>query len=156
MLDLQRMKKIIEVNEASAFAIVEPGVSFFDLYDYVKDHKLKLWISCPAIGWGSVSSFFVSPDLFFPFRDFPSRILLTGFQVLGNTTERGFGYTAYGEHSQQQCGMEVVLPTGEVLRSGMGALEGSDMWARFKGYVEIGCLEMSQVTKRKQWVWPKH
>jgi hypothetical protein len=62
-------------------------------------------------------------------------------QVLGNTTERGFGYTAYGEHSQQQCGMEVVLPTGQVLRSGMGALEGSDMWARFKGYVETGSLD---------------
>lgn len=67
MLDLQRMKKIIEVNEESAFAIVEPGVSFFDLFDYVKDNNLKLWISCPAIGWGSVSSRFGSPELFFPF-----------------------------------------------------------------------------------------
>lgn len=71
MLDLQRMKKIIEVNEESAFAIVEPGVSFFDLYDYVKDKKLKLWISSPAIGWGSVSSFFVSPDSFFSLPGFP-------------------------------------------------------------------------------------
>jgi len=70
MLDLQRMKKIIEVNEESAFAIVEPGVSFFDLYHYIKDHKLKLWISCPAIGWGSVSSFFVSPNAFFSFPVF--------------------------------------------------------------------------------------
>lgn len=29
MLDLQRMKKIIEVNEESAFAIVEPGCELF-------------------------------------------------------------------------------------------------------------------------------
>lgn len=109
MLDLHRMKKIIEVNEEYAYAIVEPGVSFFDLHDYIKEKKLPLWISCPAIGWGS---------------------------VIGNTTERGFGYTAYGEHSQAQCGMEVVLPNGEIMRSGMGALENSDMWALFKGYVE--------------------
>lgn len=106
MLDLHRMKKIIEVNEEYAYAIVEPGVSFFDLHDYIKEKKLPLWISCPAIGWGS---------------------------VIGNTTERGFGYTAYGEHSQAQCGMEVVLPNGEIMRSGMGALENSDMWALFKG-----------------------
>lgn len=52
--------------------------------------------------------------------------------------------------------MEVVLPTGEVLRSGMGALEGSDMWARFKGYVDTGRPETSQATKQKQWLWPKH
>ncbi|KAI1609679.1 hypothetical protein EDD36DRAFT_498516 [Exophiala viscosa] len=106
MLDLNRMKKIIEVNEEYAYAIVEPGVSFFDLHDYIKEPKIKLWISCPALGWGS---------------------------VLGNTTERGFGYTQYGEHSQAQCGMEVVLPNGEIIRSGMGAMENSDMWALFKG-----------------------
>ncbi|KAJ5654906.1 hypothetical protein N7490_001909 [Penicillium lividum] len=106
MLDLHRMNKIIEVNEDYGYAIVEPGVSFFDLFEYIKKKELKLWISVPAIGWGS---------------------------VLGNTTERGFGYTAYGEHSQQQCGMEVVLPTGEIIRSGMGALEGSEMWPLFKG-----------------------
>ena len=110
MLDLQRMKKVIEVNEEYAYAIIEPGVSFFDLHDYIKERNLKLWISCPAIGWGS---------------------------VVGNTTERGFGYTAYGEHSQAQCGMEIVLPNGEILRSGMGALENSDMWALFKGYERL-------------------
>lgn len=112
MLDLHRMRQIIEVNEEYAYAIVEPGVSFFDLHNYIKEKKLKLWISCPAIGWGS---------------------------VLGNTTERGFGYTAYGEHSQVQCGMEVVLPNGEIIRSGMGAMNNSEMWALFKGYVET-CL----------------
>jgi 4-cresol dehydrogenase (hydroxylating) len=113
MLDLHRMNKIIEVNEDYAYAIVEPGVSFFDLHDYIKERKLKLWISTPALGWGS---------------------------IVGNATERGFGYTAMGEHSQVQCGMEVVLPSGEVIRSGMGALEGSDMWALFKGYVNTDYL----------------
>ena len=86
ILDLHRMNKIIEVDEENAYAIVEPGVSFFDLYEYLKEKGYNLWLSCPALGWGS---------------------------VLGNTLERGFGYTPGGEHSQQQCGMEVVLANGK-------------------------------------------
>ncbi|KAK3953468.1 hypothetical protein QBC32DRAFT_118812 [Pseudoneurospora amorphoporcata] len=106
ILDLHRMNKIIEVSEEHAYAIVEPGVSFFDLYNYIQAKGYRLWPSCPALGWGS---------------------------VLGNTLERGFGYTPNGEHAEQQCGMEVMLGTGEVVRTGMGALPGSPMWPLFKG-----------------------
>lgn len=106
VLDLHRMNKVIELNEEYAYAIVEPGASFFDLYNEVQKRGLHLWPSCPAIGWGS---------------------------VVGNTLDRGFGYTPNGEHSQAQCGMEVVLPNGELLRTGMGAMDGSSLWALFKG-----------------------
>jgi len=44
VLDLKRMNKILEVDERNAYALVEPGVSYFDLYRYVKEHKLKVWI----------------------------------------------------------------------------------------------------------------
>lgn len=83
VLDLHRMKKIIEINEEYAYAIVEPGVSFFDLYEAIKERGLGLWPSLPSLGWGS---------------------------IVGNTLDRGFGYTPEGEHAQMQCGMEVVLP----------------------------------------------
>lgn len=73
VLDLHRMNTIIEVNEEYGYAIVEPGVSFFDLYEEIQRRGLNLWPSVPAIGWGS---------------------------VLGNTLDRGFGYTPNGEHSQ--------------------------------------------------------
>ncbi|KAB5522101.1 hypothetical protein GE09DRAFT_1293803 [Coniochaeta sp. 2T2.1] len=106
VLDLHRMNKIIEVSEEHAYAIVEPGVSFLELYAYIHEKGYKLWPSCPALGWGS---------------------------IVGNTLERGFGYTPNGEHSEQQCGMEVVLATGEVVRTGMGALTDSPMWPLFKG-----------------------
>ncbi|KAF2204856.1 vanillyl-alcohol oxidase [Delitschia confertaspora ATCC 74209] len=106
VLDLHRMKKIIEINEEYAYAIVEPGVTFFDLYETVKKRGLKLWPSVPSLGWGS---------------------------IVGNTLERGFGYTPEGEHSQMQCGMEVVLPNGELVRTGMGAMEGNKCFALFKG-----------------------
>ena len=36
VLDLKRMNRIIEVNEDNAFALVEPGVSYFDLYNYIQ------------------------------------------------------------------------------------------------------------------------
>ncbi|PYH49313.1 FAD-binding oxidoreductase [Aspergillus saccharolyticus JOP 1030-1] len=108
VLDLHHMNRIIEINEESAYTIVEPGVSFFDLYHEIKKRGLNLWPSVPAIGWGS---------------------------VLGNTLDRGFGYTPQGEHSQLQCGMEVVLPTGELIRTGMGAMKDSALFPLFKdGY----------------------
>lgn len=39
---------------------------------------------------------------------------------VGNTLDRGVGYTPYAEHFLFQCGMEVVLANGKVLRTGMG------------------------------------
>ena len=54
VLDLKRMNRILEVNEANAYALVEPGVSYFDLYRYIQERKLKVWIDCPDPGWGSV------------------------------------------------------------------------------------------------------
>jgi len=40
VLDLKRMNRILEVNDANHYALVEPGVSYFDLYRYIQDHKL--------------------------------------------------------------------------------------------------------------------
>ena len=42
--------------------------------------------------------------------------------MIGNTVERGVGYTPYGDHWMMHCGMEVVLPDGSLWRSGMGGL----------------------------------
>ncbi len=53
MLDLKRMNRILEVSEKNASALVEPGVSYFDLYRYIQEHGLKVWIDCPDPGWGS-------------------------------------------------------------------------------------------------------
>ena len=37
VLDLKRMNRILEVNEPNAYALVEPGVSYFDLYRYIQE-----------------------------------------------------------------------------------------------------------------------
>ncbi|WP_395149064.1 FAD-binding protein [uncultured Helicobacter sp.] len=36
VVDLKRINKIIEVNDKRNFCIVESGVSYFDLYEYVE------------------------------------------------------------------------------------------------------------------------
>lgn len=132
-LDLGRMKKI-EVSEELCYAVVEPGVTFFDLYEYIRERKLKLWISVPALGWGS---------------------------VVGNALERGLGYTAYGDHSDKICGMEIVLANGEVIRTGMGALPGAKTWQSFKGGYgpSVDGLFMQSnfgvVTKAGIWLMPQ-
>ena len=48
------MNKIIDVNEKLAYAVVEPGVTFGDLYNHCVVQKLKAWPSVPSLGWGSV------------------------------------------------------------------------------------------------------
>jgi 4-cresol dehydrogenase (hydroxylating) len=101
VLDLKRMNRILEVDETLAYALVEPGVTYFDLHAELRRRGLKLWVDPAAAGWGS---------------------------VVGNTLERGFGYTPYGDHAAHQCGMEVMLAGGELVRTGMGAIEIGRAW----------------------------
>ena len=53
-LDLHRMNKVLEVNERFSYAVVEPGITFMDLYNYCVEHDLHVWPSVPSLGWGSV------------------------------------------------------------------------------------------------------
>jgi len=107
VVDLKRLNQVLELDEARAFALVEPGVSYFDLYREIEARGLKLMIDCPDPGWGS---------------------------PIGNSLERGIGYTmpSFRDHFGASCGMEVVLPNGELMRTGMGALPGSKTWQEYK------------------------
>jgi len=105
VVDLARMSRILDVNTDSATALVEPGVSYRQLYAYLHDKNVPLWIDCD--------------------RD-------ADHSVAGSICARQYGYTPYGDHLLMQCGMEVVLGNGELLRTGMGAVPGSDTWQMFK------------------------
>lgn len=104
VLDLGRMQKIIELDPKLAYCVVEPGVSFFDLYEHIQRESAPLWMSVPGNAWGS---------------------------VLGNALEHGLGYTPYGQHARNLCGLEVVLPSGELMRTGMGAMQNNPSWHLF-------------------------
>jgi 4-cresol dehydrogenase (hydroxylating) len=101
VLDLGRMNRILNIDERFAYCELEPGVSFFDLFDCLQKNKIPLWPSAPGHGWGS---------------------------VIGNALERGLGYTPYGNHASKLCGLEVVLADGSLIRTGMGAMNGSRCW----------------------------
>ncbi|MFD2429542.1 FAD-binding protein [Sphingobium scionense] len=66
MLDLRRMNRVIEVNEKYGYALVEPGVSYMQLYRHLRQIGSKLWIDPAAPAWGG---------------------------VMGNALEHGAGYT---------------------------------------------------------------
>ncbi|MGD0955340.1 MAG: FAD-binding oxidoreductase [Candidatus Acidiferrales bacterium] len=134
MLDLKRMDRILEVNDKNHYALVEPGVSYFDLYRYIQGKGLKVWIDPADPGWGS---------------------------LIGNAVDRGGGRTPMRDHFDAHCGMEIVLPNGEVMRTGMGALPGSKTWQQYRygfgPYVD-GMFTQSSlgvVTKMGFWLFPE-
>jgi len=133
IVDLKRMNRILEVNDKIHYAVVEPGVSYFDLYRYIQERGLKVWIDPADPGWGS---------------------------PMGNALERGGGRTPMRDHWDAVCGLEVVLANGEVLRTGMGALPGSEVWHQYKyGYGPYidGLFSQSNfgiVTRMGIWLMP--
>lgn len=55
VLDLgRRMNRVLKIDADNASCIVEPGVSYFALYEAVQKTGLPLWIDCPDVGGGSV------------------------------------------------------------------------------------------------------
>jgi 4-cresol dehydrogenase (hydroxylating) len=101
IVSLRRMNRVLEVNDDLAYALVEPGVTFFDLYEHLRAGGHKLWAAMPDLGLGS---------------------------VVGNALDHGWGYTVDGDRAASVCGIEVVLADGQVLRTGMGALPASRAW----------------------------
>jgi 4-cresol dehydrogenase (hydroxylating) len=78
--------------------------------------------------------------------------------VVGNTLDSGRGYTVYGDHPSTQCGLEVVLANGELLRTGMGGMRNSKSWHVFResyGPNHAGLFQQSNfgiVTKMGVWL----
>ncbi|HEX8984570.1 MAG TPA: FAD-dependent oxidoreductase, partial [Bryobacteraceae bacterium] len=99
LLDLSRMNRIVDFNEDLAYATVEPGVTQGQLYAFLRERGSRLWIDATG----------ASPDC----------------SVTGNTIERGFGHTPYGDHWAQVCGLEVVLPDGQCIETGFARYAGA-------------------------------
>jgi 4-cresol dehydrogenase (hydroxylating) flavoprotein subunit len=134
VLDLGRMRRIVEVDARYGYCIVEPGVGFFDLFEHLRSNRIPLWLAVPGTAWGS---------------------------VLGNALDRGNSTFPYGDHAGKICGLEVVLPDGSLLRTGMGAMRGNPTWPLFKyGYGPSWDQLFTQsnfgiVTKLGLWLMPE-
>jgi 4-cresol dehydrogenase (hydroxylating) len=94
VLHLERLDRIIEVNEDLAYAVIEPGVTYRQLKRHLEQHHPRLWCDCTD----------GPPD----------------GSVIGNALDRGLGVTHLSDHFGSLCGLEVVLPDGEIVRTGGG------------------------------------
>ncbi len=99
ILDLSRLDRILDFNNELGYVTVEPGVTQRQLFSFLQQNESRFWMDAT----GS------SPDT----------------SLIGNCMERGFGHTPMGDRFAQVCGLEVVLPTGEVLETGSARFANS-------------------------------
>lgn len=136
VIDLgRRMNRILDFDEDMGIATVEPGVSYQQMHDELARRGGRFMIdvtSGPPAG-----------------------------SVLGNTLDKGAGYTPYADHFAMTCGMEIVLGNGQVLRTGDGALGTARNWHMSKysyGPHLDGLFVQSNygiVTQAGFWLMPK-
>jgi len=135
LLNLRDLNRIVEFNEELAYVTVEPGVTQRMLHDYLESRQAKLWMDAT----GS------SPDC----------------SLIGNAMERGFGHTPYGDHFSNVCGLQVVLPNGDVIETGFAGLPGAQTGPLYKwgiGPSLDGLFSQSNfgiVTRMTIWLMPK-
>jgi len=98
LLDLTRMNRILAINETDMLAVIEPGVTFQQLVDELAARELPLTIGIP-----------LSP----PETSVMANCLLDG---LGNLS------LLHGTMGEWIAGLEVILGTGETIRTGAWAV----------------------------------
>lgn len=134
ILILSRLNRILEVNEELCYVQLEPGVTQQQLYDYLIKNHPSLIADCTDS----------TPD----------------GSVLGNAIERGYGYTPAGDHFGQVCGLEIVLPTGQLIKTG-GLHADSRTWNTHKwgqGPAIDGLFSQSNlgiITRGGLWLHPR-
>jgi 4-cresol dehydrogenase (hydroxylating) len=99
LMDLGRMNRILDFDEDLGYVTVEPGVTQAQLFQFLEERGSRLWMDATG----------ASPDC----------------SLIGNTVERGFGHTPYGDHFAHSCGLEVVLPNGEAIETGFARYPGA-------------------------------
>ena len=135
ILDLSRMKKIIKFDPDLAYITLEPGVTQKQLYDFLQQQGGHLWMD--ATGSSQECS------------------------IIGNTMERGFGHTPYGDHFGNVSGLEVVLANGESFKTGFARFpnaQAAEVYHWGVGPYLDGLFSQSSfavVTQMTVWLMPK-
>jgi len=108
LLDLSRMNRIIEVDTDCRYVVVEPGVTSGAAWTYFKKNHPE-W--APPVPDGAPPA----------------------ATILGDALERGFSLVTnrYGPQADMILGMEVVLPSGEVFKTGSWALPSAKPFYRW-------------------------
>ncbi|RLQ20737.1 FAD-binding protein [Seongchinamella sediminis] len=105
-LVLERMNKIHFVDEELGYAVIEPGVTYQQLSDHLRESGSRFWSDSAG------TTRFAS--------------------VLGNALDKGRGLTPYADHFGCLCGMDVVLPDGSLLETGGGPQGNNEVRHTYK------------------------
>jgi 4-cresol dehydrogenase (hydroxylating) len=106
ILDLSRMKRIVEMDRELGLVTLEPGVTQRDLREYLDRNELDFMV--PTTGAGPNCS------------------------LVGNALERGYGITPYADHFGAVTALEAVLPDGRLYRSALAELKAQTADRAFK------------------------
>ena len=98
---LERMTRIWHVDEELGYAVIEPGVTYKQLNDFLKQKNSRLWAD--VAGTTQYAS------------------------VIGNALDKGRGLTPYADHFGSLCGMDVVLADGKILQTGGGPVDNNEI-----------------------------
>jgi len=99
VVNFSRMDKVLEVNERNKYAVIEPGVSYRKLQEEFEKHSLRAMIPLGVPGKRSVISSYMERD---------PALTATSFE--------------YGNYFIMD--MEIILPEGEMFRTGSWAMKG--------------------------------
>ncbi|MFQ5709734.1 MAG: FAD-binding oxidoreductase, partial [bacterium] len=136
VLDLIGMNRILETNEADKYAIIEPGVT----WGHLKTHLAENY---PSLRFG----YSLSP----PHTSVLANCLMDGLTNLS---------LKHGSSAQWINGLEAVLPTGEMVRTGIGA--ASSFWCCKAPMPDLTGLFVNfhgttgVVTRLAVQLWPNH
>ncbi|PRP97884.1 4-cresol dehydrogenase [hydroxylating] flavoprotein subunit [Enhygromyxa salina] len=97
VLDLGRMNRIVDFCEDMGTLTIEPGVTFEQVVEFLDQQGSRYFFNITG------SSPWSSP--------------------LANALERGDGVGPYGDRVAHTCGLEVVLPDGRVVHTGMSRFD---------------------------------
>ncbi len=134
LIELDRLNNILDYNEKLGYVTIEPGVTFQQLFDFLREKKSGLIISGTG---GPIDS-----------------------SLIGNALERGLGTGLYADRFSSVCGMEIVLPDGNIISSGFkrfGNTTVSNVYKWGMGPSIDGLFSQSNfgiVTKLTMWLMP--
>jgi 4-cresol dehydrogenase (hydroxylating) flavoprotein subunit len=134
LLALDRLNHILDYDERLAYISVEPGVTFGQANEFLREQRSDLMLNVP----GSTAD----------------------ASIVGNVVERGIASGINGERVTQVCALEVVLPDGECIGTGLAGFpnaEAARVVAHGPGPSLDGLFVQSNlgvVTKLTHWLTP--
>ena len=99
IMDLSRLDNILEYNEELSYIVVEPGVTFEAVSNFLETQNSAFYF--PVTGGPPEGS------------------------LIGNAADRGEGVGPYGDRLFHTCAYEVVLPSGDIINTGMARFDAA-------------------------------